>query len=100
MNIKQKALKIYTAPFTYRAGWIRDANNVVASSAGRQHDQPLNVIEDVIGIMQVRGWGHIQYIDLNKFSPEDLQDQIGEIICEALNDYWDKHAKKQQRRII
>lgn len=32
-------------------------------------------------IIDIRGWGHIQYMD----NPEQRQDQIGELICELLN---------------
>lgn len=32
-------------------------------------------------LLDIRGWGHIQYQD----NPEQRQDQIGELICELLN---------------
>jgi hypothetical protein len=37
---------------------------------------------------RVRGWGRIQYLP----NPEALQDKVGEMIAEAITDYWKKHS--------
>lgn len=74
------ALTLYTPPFRYHAGYIWDAtgNSMVAD------------LPDSIGfearLMRVRGWGRISY----RQDPEQLQDKVGELIAEALTEYWVK----------
>lgn len=80
MDLKSKALTLYKAPFTYdnMGGYIWDAENEMVA------DTP-----EMTEVVRVRGWGRIQYMkDVN---PEELQDQVGEMIAEALTDYWNKH---------
>lgn len=70
------ALKLYTPPFKYNNGYIWDSkSNMVADDKG----------QDVA--LRVRGWGLISY----KPNPEALQDKMGELIAQALTDYWLTH---------
>lgn len=39
--------------------------------------------QDNVLVVEVRGWGHIQYLGKN---PEQLQDEIGQFICDAINE--------------
>ena len=34
-------------------------------------------------VLDIRGWGHIQYLDEE---PEKIQDDIGEYICQLINE--------------
>jgi len=79
-DIRKKALELYKPPFTAdgMGGYIFDSENqMVADESGGTH------------ISQVRGWGRIGYLE----EPEKLQDEVGAIIAEALNEYWEKHSE-------
>ena len=79
-ELRARALSICKPPFKFERGFIFDAdNNMVAD----------NPMED--GISRVRGWGRISYMK----NPEQLQDEVGEIIAEALTEYWSKHGISQ-----
>jgi hypothetical protein len=75
MTDKQHALELYTPPFRYYRGYIFDANNNMIAD---------NPCEDAV--VRIRGWGRISYMP----EPEKLQDAVGELIAEALNEYYDK----------
>jgi len=78
-DAKQRALDLYKPPFRYYRGYIFDANkNIVA-------DDPC---EDAVA--RIRGWGRISYLP----EPEKLQDTVGELIAEALNEYYANHKEK------
>ena len=69
------ALRLYQTPFRYQHGYIWDANNhIVADSEG----------QDVA--LRVRGWGRIGY----KANPEQLQDKVGELIAQAMTEFWQR----------
>jgi hypothetical protein len=77
-EIRQRALALYTPPFTFYCGYIKDsAGNTVADE------------HDVTGMIaaRIRGWGRISYLP----SAEQLQDAVGEMVAEALTDYWEKN---------
>ncbi len=76
MDIKQKALDLYKPPFRYEYGYIFDSENEMVSD------------DYATSIQEVRGWGRIQYLG----NAEELQDTVGELIAEALTEYWTKHA--------
>ena len=71
------ALELYKPPFRFDRGYIFDAEGRMAYD---------NEGVDTMG--RVRGWGRIQYLP----NPEALQDKVGEMIAEALNDFWKKHS--------
>ena len=71
------AIKLYRPPFKFDRGYIFDADSrMVYDNNGM----------DTMG--RVRGWGRIQYLP----NPEELQDKVGEMIAEALNDFWKKQS--------
>lgn len=71
------AFKQYTSPFHYQAGYIFDSkDNMVA-------DEPDKIV-------QVRGWGKLQY-EFPGEAAAAVQDVIGEMIAKALTEYWEKH---------
>lgn len=75
--MKDKAKELYTPPFRFEYGYIFDANgNMVADNRTDGEDAAL----------RVRGWGRIQYHE----NPEQLQDAVGELIAEALTEFWSK----------
>lgn len=74
-----RALQLYTPPFRYDHGFIWDAKNLtVADDEG----------QDVA--LRIRGWGHISY----KPDPEKLQDAVGELIAQALTEFWAQHTAR------
>ena len=72
-DLTKEAMSLYKPPFKYIAGYINDADGRMVADQG-----PDNII------MQIRGWGRIQY----KNNPEALQDEIGRLCAEALTNLW------------
>lgn len=71
---KQRAIALYQPPFKPMYGYIHDAlGNVVADDNTDNGE-----------ILQIRGWGRISYMP----EPEQLQDDVGELVAEALNQFW------------
>lgn len=84
-DFRKDAMSIYTPPFRYEHGYIFDSkNHVVADQGSVSDDEPS--VANTIG--RVRGWGRIAYM---KYGAK-LQDEIGAVMVEALNDYWSKSA--------
>ena len=82
-SLKSRALALYEAPFTFKGGYVFDAAHRMVSDDG-----PIAAEDKELGAVQrVRGWGRIGYMA----EAEALQDTMGEIMAEALNDYWAKH---------
>lgn len=76
-NLTKAALGLYKAPFTRTHGYIFDADhNTVADKAGEN------------ATLRIRGWGRISHMA----NPEQLQDKVGDLIVEALNEFWTKRA--------
>lgn len=77
-----KILELYKGPFSYNMGYIYDANSeMLADNAG----------ENLQGIVQVRGWGYLTGGAAQNLDPDvaaEIQDEIGEMIAEALTQYW------------
>lgn len=79
--IRQAALDLYTPPFRHEYGYIRDANHqMVADDAS----------SEATGLIaaRIRGWGRIQYMDKPEMRANALQDEVAEMVAEALNAYW------------
>jgi len=76
---KQKALELLKPPFKFECGYIFDSaknQNVVADDG-----------ECELGTMaRLRGWGRLSKLD----DGEQVQDAIGEVIAEALNQYFER----------
>jgi hypothetical protein len=73
MNTREQAFALYTPPFRYERGYIWDAKQKMVSDDG-----------GVDAVHRVRGWGYISKHE----NPEQLQDEIGAMIAEALNEFW------------
>lgn len=67
-DIRKKVLEIFKPPFIYLNGWIFDKEN-----------NP---------IMQIRGWGHITTSMLGDFEAIDIQDELGKMVMESLNEKY------------
>lgn len=70
-------LSLYKPPFhCAHDGYIFDADhNMVLDNVGEE------------SFARVRGWGRLQYLP----KAEELQDALGALFAEALNEYWEKH---------
>lgn len=76
-DIRKHALDLYKPPFRFYNGYIHDSNGNMVSD-----DDEVDK-----GIIQrIRGWGRIGYMP----NAEALQDEVGQIIVEALNEFWNK----------
>lgn len=76
--VRGDALALYEPPFRFEHGYIYDAvNNIVSDDHGM----------DTVG--RVRGWGRISYLQ----NPEELQDTVGQLMAEALTEFWVKQKQ-------
>lgn len=79
-DLKAKALALYKPPFKFDHGYIFDADNQMVADEVEA--------DSMINALRIRGWGRIGYME----NPEALQDKVGELIAEALTDYWEKNG--------
>lgn len=82
MTLRQAALDLYKPPFRYEYGYVFDSNNQMVADKGE--------IGELKGLIatRIRGWGRIQYMDNPAGRANQLQDEVGKIVAEALNEYW------------
>ena len=83
--IRAAAFDLYTPPFRHDHGYIRDSNHqMVADDAG----------DTMVGVIaaRIRGWGRIQYMDNQEWRAGALQDEVAEMVADALNRYWAAHG--------
>lgn len=85
-TLRQATLDLYIPPFRYVGGYIYDSNNNMVADSGT------DLAHGTI-ISRIRGWGRIAYLDNNMARAEQLQDEAGKIVAEALNMYWKTLAK-------
>lgn len=78
--LRQRALDLYKPPFKFKCGYIFDASGEMVADDD-------SVPEHVAA--RIRGWGRIQYLP----SPGDLQDEVGQMVAEALTAYWEQAAQ-------
>lgn len=70
------ALRLYKAPFRHENGYIFDKDgNTVADQA--------------VHALRVRGWGRISKLK----NPEQLEAAVGDMIAEALTEYWQRNIR-------
>lgn len=89
--LRNAAFGLYQPPFRYESGWIWDANNQFVSDEGGPCHYDARMA-------RIRGWGRIQYLP----QPERLQDEIGQMVAEALTAFWLAHnaqANGKNRRM-
>lgn len=85
-DLKARALACYKPPFQYKLGYVWDSQGHMVADEGREHE--LESLSSTVGV-RVRGWGR-----LGKLKDGDkIQDKIGELIAEALNEYWKENAQ-------
>src|SRR5690606_25841928 len=79
-EIKSRAIGLYKPPFHYnkKLGWIFDGEG----------KQLLDQIDET-AVLRIRGWGRIGYPE----NPEQLQDMVGDLIAQALTEFWMKESK-------
>ena len=78
-ELTKEALKLYHPPFKFVHGYIYDSKNeIVADQA------------EFLAALEVRGWGRIKYMD----NAENLQDRVGELIAQALTEFWKKNLQE------
>lgn len=77
-ELRKRALALYTPPFFYdkRGGYIWDVKQNMVADNHVDGDQ----------VLRVRGWGRIVYME----NPEELQDEFGAMLAEALTEYVDR----------
>jgi hypothetical protein len=79
---RKKAMKIYTPPFKHFQGYIHDAEGHMVSD----DDEVKRTVAH-----RVRGWGRISYLP----NAEAIQDEIGVMMADALNEYYAAHGIKE-----
>lgn len=75
-TMRSQAFALYTPPFKFVAGYIIDSKGNMMSDDGGAMDR----------IARRRDWGRIQYME----NPEAIQEVVGNMIAEALNEFWSK----------
>lgn len=78
-DIRKRAIDLYKPPFVFYRGYIHDAEGNMVSD---------DEVDDTDGLHRIRGWGRIQKFE----DAENLQDEVGHIIAEALTEYWNRHG--------
>ncbi len=75
--LRQAAMSVYTPPFRYQHGYIFDSQHLMIADD-----------DSVTGAVasRVRGWGKLGYLP----NGAELQDEIGQIIADALNALYAK----------
>lgn len=81
-ELKTKALELYKLPFRFDHGYIFDASGHTVADQGGALDGQLAFMA------QVRGWGRIGKLE----NAEAMQDKVGELIAEALTEYWERNT--------
>jgi hypothetical protein len=81
-TIREVALELYTPPFSFRHGYVFDSKGHMVAD---QDD--VDAMRESIAA-RIRGWGRIQYMDNPMGRAAALQDEVGQIVVEALNAFW------------
>lgn len=84
-EVRERAFKLYRAPFRFEHGYIWDADNEMVADDHVGHAAEIN--PDVAPAARVRGWGRIGYLA----EPEAVQDAVGALFAEALTALWRQH---------
>lgn len=86
-DIRKAALDLYKPPFRHEHGYIRDANHQMVADDAWSEGSGLIA-------SRIRGWKRIQYLDKPEQRAAALQDEVAEMVAEALNTYWAAHGIK------
>lgn len=95
-DLRNRALALYSGPFRFdpHGGYIwaeggGEGVEMVADRAGGVNAPAA----DPAAVTRVRGWGRIGYME----DAAALHDAAGELIAEALTEYWERHAPKPEK---
>ena len=83
-ELRTRAFALYKPPFRYHAGYIFDADHHMVSDS-----------EEECFISRIRGWGRLHGKGAMALDPKDaanLQDEVGEMLAEALTAYWESKS--------
>jgi len=83
--LKKRVFELYKPPFTFNCGYIFDTDGQMMA------DETQAMRAHIQHVARIRGWGRLSYFE----HPEALQDMCGEVVAEALTDYWTKHESNQ-----
>lgn len=87
---REVALALYKAPFKFTHGYIFDAEGRMFADQDGGFGLDGKVETHIIA--RVRGWGRISYMK----DAEQLQDEVGEVIAQALTEFWERAAMAAQ----
>lgn len=82
--MRKEAMGLYVPPFHFEHGYVFDSANHMVADDG-ELTGAMNVKSAIAA--RIRGWGRIQYLK----NPEQLQDEVGRMIADALNEYYARH---------
>ena len=91
-------LSLYQAPFRYdrRGGYIWDANSKMVAD-NYDPDDAIDLSQNIEPTLRIRGWGYIQYLKHDQLSPAQIQDALGEMMAQALTEYWQRKQPPSQQ---
>lgn len=89
-------LSLYTPPFRFdrRGGYIWDAQNKMVAD-NYDPDDAIEPPKNLEPALRIRGWGYIQYLKHDSLTPEQIQDGLGEIMAQALTEYWQRSQPEE-----
>jgi hypothetical protein len=90
-SIRKAAEAVYTPPFYYQHGYIRDSSHLIVADDGELAEHNQSVKGAVAA--RIRGWGRLGYLP----NGAQLQDEIGNMIADALNQYYEVRDGRNQR---
>lgn len=85
LELRKVAMAVYTPPFKYHHGYIFDSNNNMVADQGGLGPNDDNTVEAAVAV-RVHGWGKLPYMEQG----DNLQDEIGCMIADALTVYYTK----------
>jgi len=85
-DLRKRVLALYEPPFKFDGiSYVWDANGEMVLDGKDDREKA-----DLRGpIVLVRGWGRISYMA----DPEGLHTAVGELIAEALTEYWERRKE-------
>lgn len=84
-KILEEAMSIYVPPFKYKNGYVVDSNYNILADAGSPRSK-----ESVTSAVacRIRGWSYISSKDYSKKLLGQIQDSIGDMVAQSLNDFY------------
>ena len=79
---RRVGMSLYKPPFKYEHGFIFDSNDHIFADDG-----PTGML-----LARIRGWGYIQHAGGTTVTAEAIQDELGQVVADALTEFWDRHT--------